>query len=93
MPCREISDGTETTAQATPDLSNTEKHLVHGFEDIEGYHIGRVSVNSLRLNFLNDHSDGSLRQMPRVQLKGDSESQIWPVARNLPNNGAYEAKI
>ena len=47
MPCREINDGTETTAQATPnllDLSNTEKHLVHGFEDVEGHLIGRVSV-------------------------------------------------
>ena len=34
-----------------------------------------------------------MRLVPRVQLKNDSESQIWPVARNVPNNGAYEAKI
>jgi len=34
-----------------------------------------------------------MRPVPRVQLENNSDSQIRPVTTNLPNNGAYEAKI
>jgi len=34
-----------------------------------------------------------MRPVPRVQLKSYLESEIRPVTTNIPNNGAYKAKI
>ena len=93
----DIGSVTETTTLVTPnwlDLSNTEKYRVHGSEsdDVEGCLLGRESANSARLNSLGNHiglaHDGTV--VTRVQLKGDSESRIWPVITTLPNDSAYK---